>query len=524
MSNFIENYWNNNSHLWSGELVTRFPPEPNGMPHAGHALASFWNFYLAEKFGGKCHLRMDNTNPETESTEFVEAIVEAMKWLGFKWEGEIKYASDYFPFIFELAGKLIEEGLAYVDFSDRETMQAMRGTFVEAGRRSPDAEKPPSWHREKFEAMAAGVYEEGECVLRAKIDMSNPNMNLRDPVIYRIKKAPHHRTGDKWVVYPIYHLAHPASDHKEGVTLSLCTLEFEDDRPFYDWVVDKCSKLMPEARSNKAPVELEFARLELDRGVTSKRKIKALVEGALVEGWDDPRLVTLAGLRRRGFTPSAIRKFCEEAGVSKANSVTPFSRMEDFLRLDLDPVAPRRLVVARPVTLDIVEGGPAAAFEASASNHPKDESMGMRPFTVSSEWWIDLNDVRAEGKAEKGFKRVEPGAVFRIMHGLILECLSVEEDAEGRIVHVATKVSEKKPRTTIHGVSRSVAVPVEIWEPETISEDDADPSKLLTIRAGFAEPAALATAGTWQAARYGYCVNDCKSRGRIILSTRLRGV
>lgn len=524
MPNFIENYWNDNSHLWNGQLVTRFPPEPNGMPHVGHALASFWNFHLAEKFGGKCHLRMDDTNPEAESTEFVDAIVDAMKWLGYKWDGEVKYASDYFPFIFDLAKKLIAEGSAYVDFSDKETTRAMRGNFVEPGRRSPDADKPASWHMAKFDAMAVGMHAEGECVLRAKIDMTSPNMNLRDPVIYRIKKVPHHRTDDKWVVYPIYHLAHPASDFKEGTVLSLCTLEFEDDRPFYDWVVAKCAELMPGRRSSKPPVELEFARLELDRGVTSKRKIKSLVDGGLVDGWDDPRLVTLAGLRRRGFTPSSIRKFCEESGVSKANSITPFSRLEDFLRLDLDPVAPRRLVVARPVLLDVVEGGPAEPYETVAPNHPKDESMGARPFTVSSEWWIDYDDVRAAGKAEKGFKRVEPGAIFRIMHGLILECLSVEEDADGKIVRVSAKVSDKKPRTAIHAISRSVAVPVEIWETEVISENDADPAKLLIVRSGFCEPMALETSGTWQATRYGYCTNDNKCRGRVVLATSLRGV
>ena len=404
MPNFIENYWTENGHLWNGELVTRFPPEPNGMPHVGHSLASFWNFHLAEKFGGKCHLRMDDTNPEAESSEFVAAIVESMEWLGYKWEGRVKYASDYFPFIFELAKKLIAEGAAYMDFSDRETMRAMRGSFNEHGRRSPDAGNPSSWHVEKFEAMASGAFAEGTCALRAKIDMASPNMNLRDPVIYRIKKAIHHRTGSAWVIYPTYDFAHPASDFAEGTVLSLCTLEFEDHRPFYDWVVAKCASIMPSHRSSKPPVELEFARLELDRGLTSKRKINALVGEGAVDGWDDPRLVTLAGLRRRGFTPSAIRKFCEESGVSKANSITPFSRLEDFLRLDLDPVAPRRCVVARPVMLDVVEGGPSEPFEASAPTTPRTSRWAPAPSSCpanggSMPTMFDWLDMRRRGSS-----------------------------------------------------------------------------------------------------------------------------
>jgi glutaminyl-tRNA synthetase len=524
MPNFIENYWNENAHLWNGELVTRFPPEPNGYSHLGHAKALGISFGLAEKFGGKCHLRMDDTNPEAESEEFVAAIKEMVEWLGWTWDGDVKYTSDYFPFIYEVAKKLTAEGSAYVDFSDRETMREMRGSFTVPGHRSLDADKPSSWHMEKFEAMAAGAFDEGACVLRAKIDMASPNMNLRDPVIYRIKTAPHHRTGTAWKVMPSYDYAHPASDFYEGTTLSLCSLEFEDHRPFYDWVVAKCAALMPSHRSAKPPVELEFARLELDRGLTSKRKINVLVEEGKVDGWDDPRLVTLAGLRRRGFTPSSIRKFCEESGVSKANSTTPISRLEDFLRLDLDPVAPRRLVVARPVPLDVVDGGPSAPFEALAPNHPKNESMGTRPFEVSSHWWIDREDVRAAGCAEKGFKRVEPGAVFRIMHAMVMECVSVEVDAAGAVLRVVAKPSEAKPRATIHGLSKGAAKPVEIWEPEVVSESDEDPSRLLVIRSGYAEPLALSTPGTWHAVRYGYCVADARSDDRLILSTGLRGV
>lgn len=520
MANFIENFWNENGHLWSGEMVTRFPPEPNGYSHLGHAKSIEANFSMADKFGGKMNLRMDDTNPEKESEVFVEAIKEMVEWLGYKWDGEVKYASDYFDKLHELAKTLIMDGSAYMDFTDRETMRANKGTLTSPGVRCEDADNFPEWHLDMFEHMTSGIYEEGECVLRARIDMASPNMNMRDPVIYRVKKIHHNRTGDKWCIYPAYSFAHPASDYLERISLSLCTLEFEDLRPFYDWVVEKCAKFMPDPLMKRVPVELEFARLELDRGVTSKRKINALVESGKVDGWDDPRLVTLAGLRRRGFTPSSIRKFCEEGGLSKANSTTPFSRLEDFLRLDLDASAPRRFVVARPIKLDVLDG--PSPYMGEASNHPKDDSMGVRRVELSSEMWVDADDVRAAGMAEKGFKRVEPGAVFRIMPGLVLECVSVEIDASGDLSRVVCKTSEAKPRVAIHGLSRSSAVPVEIWEPEVISESDEETSKFLTVRAGMAEPMALATTGTFQAVRYGYCVVDRKHAGRLILSTGLR--
>lgn len=520
MSNFIENFWNENAHLWNGELVTRFPPEPNGFPHAGHAKSLAANHGMAAKFGGKMNLRMDDTNPEKESKVFEDAIKEMVEWLGFKWDGEVKYASDYFDKLHDLAKALIKEGSAYMDFTDRETMRANKGSLTSSGVRSPDAEKEPAWHFEMFERMKLGEFEEGACVLRAKIDMSSPNMNLRDPVIYRVKRIHHNRTGDKWCVYPAYSYAHPASDYFERISLSLCTLEFEDLRPFYDWVVEKCSKIMPDPLMKHVPVELEFARLELDRGMTSKRKINALVEEGRVDGWDDPRLVTLAGLRRRGFTPSAIRKFCEEAGLSKANATTPFMRMEDFLRLDLDESAPRRFVVARPIKLDVIDG--PETYEVEASNHPKDESMGTRWVEFSSEMWIDAEDVRAAGKAEKGFKRVEPGAVLRIMPGFVLECLAVELSENGDPCKVVCKRSEGKPRATIHGLSRNSAKLMEIWEPDVIESEEDEPSSRLVVRHGYAEPGVMITKGTFHAVRYGYCVLDRNNNSRLILSTKLR--
>lgn len=521
MPNFVENYWTENAPLWRNELVTRFPPEPSGYSHLGHALAACANFRLAEKFGGKCHLRMDDTNPGAESAEFVESIVESMRWLGFEWEGEVKHASDYFPYLFELAKALINEGSAYVDFSDRETTRLLRGSFNEPGRRSADADRPASWHMAMFEKMAAGEFPEGACALRARLDMGSPNMNLRDPVLYRVKSAEHHRAGSSWKIMPAYDFAHPASDFVEGVTLSLCSLEFEDHRPVYDWVTAKCAALAPGARALPPPMELEFARLELDRGLTSKRKIKALVESEEVDGWDDPRLLTLSGLRRRGFTPSALRTFCEEAGLSKANSTTPCSRLEDFLRLDLDPIAPRRFVVANPVELDVLDG-PTEISWAEAANHPKDAAMGTRLAAVSSSWWIEADDIRLAGAAEKGFKRVEPGAVFRIMSGLVLECVSVVAREDGSIAKVLAKMSEAKPRCAIHGLARETAKPIEIWEPSVLGEDES-PSSRLTIRSGYAEPASLETEGTWQASRYGYCRWDSAKPGRLIRATGLKG-
>lgn len=467
------------------------------------------------------HLRMDDTNPEKEDESHVKAIEEIVRWLGFEWDGPVRYASDYFPELLEAARDLIRRDLAYVDFTPKEKMREMRGTLTSPGTRSRDADNPIEWHAEMFGKMIAGEFDDGACVLRAKIDMASPNINLRDPVLYRIKTVSHDRTGDKYCVYVSYDYAHPFSDAMEGISLSLCTLEFEDHRPFYEWVIANCSKFFKGSGAAHPPVELEFARLELDRGLTSKRKINALVESGKVDGWDDPRLVTLAGLRRRGFTPAALRAFCEEAGISKANSITPFSRVEDFLRIDLDEKAPRRIVVARPVRLSISDGfGP---FTAKAPNHPKID-MGERDFLVSSEMWIDVDDVRPEGAAEPGFKRVEPGSVFRIMHaGLIFECIGVKTDEDGAIASVEARLApEKKPRAAIHGLSIPSAVPVEIWEPDVITGDDDDPLEFLSIRRGYCEPAALETNGTWQAVRYGWCVKDLNHPERLIRSAALK--
>jgi glutaminyl-tRNA synthetase len=519
MSNFIENYWLENAGLWDGRMLTRFPPEPNGRLHIGHVKSICLNAGLALKFGGAFNLRMDDTNPEAEDASHARAIEEAVRWLGFEWAGEVKHASDHFDALYAAARDLTARGLAHMDFSPREAMREMRGSLTRPGRPSPDRERAPEWHLERLERMREGLYAEGECCLRAKIDMASANMNLRDPVLYRVKKAPHPRTGDAWSIYPSYDFAHPFCDAMEGISLSLCTLEFEDHRPFYEWVVEACAESFKGSGAAHAPVELEFARLELDRGLTSKRAVNALVAAGRVDGWDDPRLATLAGLRRRGFTASALRAFCEAAGVSKANSEIPFSRLEDFLRADLEPVAARRVVVARPIPLDI-EGGAASEWGV-APNHPKDPAMGERPFHRSARWWVEADDVRLEGAAEPGFKRIKPGAVFRLMHGPALECVAVEAGADGKPARVIARFSEAKPKATVHALSREAAMPVEIWEPTTLADAEKDPASCLSILNGFCEPDALGLKETFHAPRYGYCVRD-GLLPRLILSTRLR--
>ena len=521
MSNFIENFWENNKDLWNGELITRFPPEPNGLLHIGHAKALSISGGLAAKFGGQMNLRMDDTNPEKENEYFTKMIVEIVEWLGYDYGRKVLHASDYFPIMYELAKKMIKNDLAYVDFTPKEKMSEMRGTFNENGIRSLDANNSIEWHLAEFENMKNGVYSDGVCVLRAKLDMSNSNINMRDPVMYRIKKIPHVRTGSDWCIYSSYGFAHPIEDWIERVSLSLCTLEFQEQRPLYDYIISMCERFLPKNGATHFPIELEFARLELDRGITSKRKINALIEAGKVDGFDDPRLVTLVALRRRGFTPSSLRKFCEEIGVSKANSIIPFSKVEEALRIELDPKAVRRVVIARPVILKVINE--LTDFTVKAPNHPKFE-LGERDFEVSHSMWIDLDDVRLAGKAEKGFKRVEPGAVFRILYtGLIYECIEVIANEKGDIASVTAKVvSDKKPKVAIHGLSVKSAIPVEIYEPDVIPSEEADPADYLTIKKGYCERIALQTEGTYQAIRYGWVVRDRNNPERLILTTTLR--
>lgn len=521
MTNFIEKFWENNNNLWNGELITRFPPEPNGLLHIGHAKALGISGGIAEKFGGKMNLRMDDTNPEKEEEYFTKMIIEIVDWLGYDYGGKVLHASDYFPTMYDLAKKMIENDLAYVDFTPKEKMSEMRGTLTSPGTRSLDAENPIKWHLAEFEKMKNGDYSDGFCVLRAKLDMGSPNINMRDPVMYRIKKISHIRTRNDWCIYSTYDFAHPIEDWLEKISLSLCTLEFADHKPLYDYIISMCDKFLPKNGANHFPVELEFARLELDKGITSKRKINSLVETGKVDGFDDPRLVTLVALRRRGFTPDSIRKFCEEIGISKANSIIPFSRLEESLRMDLDEKAVRRVVIARPVIMNVVNE--FTNFNIKAPNHPKID-LGERDFEVSSSMWIDLDDVRLAGKAETGFKRVEPGAIFRIMYtGLIYECIDVMADNNGEISSVTVKVvTDKKPKVAIHGLSINSAITVEIYEPTVIPSEDVNPSDYLSIKKGYCESMALETEGTFQAVRYGWVVKDRNHPERLILTTTLR--
>lgn len=521
MTNFIENFWEKNKELWEGELITRFPPENNGLLHIGHAKALGVSGGMAEKFGGKMNLRIDDTNPEKEDEYFTKMIVEIVEWLGYDYNKKVLHASDYFSTMYELAVKMIENDLAYVDFTPKEKMRDMRGTLTSPGIRSLDANNSIDWHLNEFNNMKNGVYSDGHCSLRAKVDMTSPNMNMRDPVMYRIKKMSHPRTGNTWCIYTSYDFAHPIEDWIEKISLSLCTLEFEDHRPFYDHIISMCEKFLPKNGAKHFPVELEFARLELGSGLTSKRKINSLVEAGKVDGFDDPRLVTLVALRRRGFTPSSLRNFCEEAGVSKSNSIIPFSRIEDFLRMDLDEKATRRVIIAKPVHLNIINE--INSFNVKAPNHPKID-LGERDFEVSTDMWIDLDDVRLAGKAEPGFKRVEPGAVFRIMYtGLIYECIDVIANENGEIIKVTAKVvTDKKPKVAIHGLSINSAISVEIYEPDVIPSEEVDTSDYLSIKRGYCEPSALETEGTFQAVRYGWIVKDRNHSERLILTTTLR--
>lgn len=521
MSNFIEKFWENNNNLWENELITRFPPEPNGLLHIGHAKALSVSGGMAEKFGGKMNLRMDDTNPEKEEEYFTNTIIEMVEWLGYDYGNKVLYASDYFPTMYDLALKMIENNLAYVDFNSKEKITEMRGNLYTAGIRSEYANKPIEWHLSEFLKMRDGLYENGHCVLRAKIDMASPNINMRDPIIYRIKKLTHERTGNDWVIYPTYMYAHPNEDFLEKISLSLCTLEFEDHRPFYDYIISLCKKFLPATGAKHPPVELEFARLELDKGLTSKRKINALVEAGKVDGFDDPRLVTLIALRRRGFTSESIKRFCDDIGVAKSNSIIPFAKLEEALRLDLDDKAVRRVVISKPVLMTVKNS--FKNFTTKAANHPKLD-MGERDFLVSPSMWIEEDDIRLTGKAEKGFKRVEVGAVFRIMYtGLIYECIDILTDDEGNIKEVLVNVvTDKKPRVAIHGLSTKDCLSIEISEPDVIPSDDVEPSNYLHVKKGYCEPVSLNTEGTFQAVRYGWVILDRNHPEKLILTTGLK--
>ena len=427
-SNFIRNIIedDNRSGKWNQRVETRFPPEPNGYLHIGHAKSICLNFGLAKDYAGFCHLRFDDTNPEKEAQEYVDAICDSVKWLGFDWGKHIYYASDYFEQLYAFAEFLIENGKAYVDSSSAEEIRQLRGTLNQPGINSPYRDRTIKENLDLFRRMRAGEFPDGSHVLRAKIDMSSPNINLRDPVIYRIRHIHHQRTGDKWCIYPMYDFTHCISDALEKITHSLCTLEFEDHRPLYDWVLDQLQDKVP-----CHPQQIEFARLNLTYSVMSKRKLIELVENKLVDGWDDPRMNTLAGIRRRGYTPEAIRLFTERIGISKADSWIDMTVLEDCLREDLNERALRRIGVLNPLRLIIDNYPENQEEECYAPNHPQRPELGKRTLSFTKTLYIDQDDFMEN--PSKGYFRLSPGAEVRLRYAYIVKCTSIIKNDRGQI-------------------------------------------------------------------------------------------
>ena len=420
----------------AAKIRTRFPPEPNGYLHIGHAKSMCLNFGLASDYDGACHLRFDDTNPEKEEQEYVDSIIAAVHWLGFGWEhagnSHLYYASDYFDFMYEAAEYLIGSGHAYVDRQTPEEMRASRGTLTEAGRKSPWRDSPAEESLRLIHAMRDGRHADGSMVLRAKIDMASPNINLRDPVIYRIKKATHHRTGDKWCIYPMYTYAHPIEDALERITHSVCTLEFEDQRPFYDWLLERLAEGGLLARP--LPQQIEFARLNLTYTVLSKRKLIQLVAENHVAGWDDPRLPTLVGARRRGYTPEGFRLFADRIGVAKSDSWIDMSVLEDCMREDLNERAERRIAVLDPVKLVVDNYPDGKDEECLAPNHPQKPDLGKRAVPFSKELWIEREDFMEN--PSQGYFRLFPGNSVRLRYGFVVKCTGCEKDATGEVTAV----------------------------------------------------------------------------------------
>ena len=522
--------------LDAARIRTRFPPEPNGYLHIGHAKSICLNFGLAQDYGGVCHLRFDDTNPEKEEQEYVDAILDAVRWLGFDWKAggveHLYFASDYFDFMVRAAEALIEAGHAYVDEQSADEMRATRGDFNTPGTDSPFRKRTPAENLARFRAMRAGELADGAAVLRAKIDMASPNINLRDPALYRIKRATHHNTGDAWCIYPMYTYAHPIEDALEGITHSICTLEFEDQRPFYDWLLDTLCALGLLAQPR--PHQYEFARLNVTHVITSKRKLKALVDEGVVAGWDDPRMPTIAGLRRRGYTPEAIRLMCERAGTSKAGGWTDYASLDIALREDLDAKATRAMAVLDPLRLVLTNWdeamGSGTIDACSAPVHPAQAERGRRSFGIGRELWIERDDFMEQ--PAKGYFRLFPGNRVRLKYGHVIECTGCTKDTSGRVTEVqALLVPDTKSGTpgadavkvkgviTWVGAADGVAAEVRLYD-KLFTEEQPDaggrdfkaslnPDSLRIVRA-IVEPA-LANAAPdekFQFERHGYFVAD----------------
>ena len=534
-TNFIEEEINQDilNGRFTHRIHTRFPPEPNGYLHIGHVKAFSVDFGVAERFGGLCNLRFDDTNPVKEDTEFVEAIFQDIHWMGYDWGDRLYYASDYFEQNYAYALKLIQDGKAYIDELTPDKMREYRGTLTEPGRNSPWRERPAEENLRLFREMREGKHPEGSLTLRAKIDMASPNINMRDPVMYRILFARHHRTGDKWCIYPMYDFSHPLDDALEGITHSLCSLEYEDHRPLYDWVVRECGFEEP-------PRQIEFARLGITNTVMSKRYLRQLVEDGLVSGWDDPRMPTLCGLRRRGYTASAIKDFLNRVGVAKANSTVDIKLLEHCVREELNETAPRAMAVLDPIKVVITNYPEGRSETLTLENHPGHEEMGCRQLTFSREVYIEREDF-AEVPPPKFF-RLKPGGEVRLKGAYILRCDEVVKDAAGAIVELrcsydpASKSGDeaRKVKGTLHWVDAATAVPAEVRLYDVLFNDnDGDdyaarlnqdsivsmPNALLERSLGEA-PAA----SRFQFLRQGYFIRDTDSTAERPVFNRVVGL
>ncbi|MHC1760270.1 MAG: glutamine--tRNA ligase/YqeY domain fusion protein [Negativicutes bacterium] len=529
-SNFIQNIINEDAKTGKhgNRVHTRFPPEPNGYLHIGHAKSICLNFGIAAENGGLCNLRFDDTNPSKEDVEYVDSIQEDVKWLGFDWGDRMFYASDYFPQLYEYAEQLICMGKAYVCDLSAQEMREYRGTLTEPGRNSPYRDRSIEESLDLFRRMKAGEFPDGTRTLRAKIDMASPNITMRDPVLYRILRATHHRTGDAWCIYPMYDYAHPISDAIERITHSICTLEFEDHRPLYDWCVETLGIYRPQ--------QIEFARLNLTHTVMSKRKLRELVEQKLVGGWDDPRMPTISGLRRRGYTPEAIRDFCERIGVAKSNSMVDLEMLEHCIREDLNARAARAMVVLRPLKV-VVENYPEDRVEElTAENNPENPAMGSRVVPFARVLYIEQEDFMEQPPGK--FFRLAPGREVRLKHAYIIKCEQVVKDEQtGEILEVRCTydpdsksggaTSGRKVKGTLHWVSAAHAAPVEVRLYDHLFADDTagdingedgqnalNPNSLAVVRQAMMEPG-LANAPTgshYQFLRQGYFCADPDSR------------
>lgn len=541
-SNFIENIINedlkNNKN--NGSVHTRFPPEPNGYLHIGHAKSICLNFGLAGKYKGLCNLRFDDTNPSKEEVEYVDSIQADVKWLGFDWEERMYYASDYFEKLYECAVHLIKRGKAYVCDLSAEQMREYRGNLTEPGKESPYRDRSVEENLDLFKRMRAGEFADGARVVRAKIDMASPNITMRDPVIYRIMHAEHHRTGNQWCIYPMYDYAHPISDAIEGITHSVCTLEFEDHRPLYDWVLEELTEVGFPSR----PQQIEFARLNLTKMVMSKRKLRALVEQGYVSGWDDPRMPTISGLRRRGYTPEAIRDFCERIGVAKSNSTVDVAMLEHCIREDLNIRAARAMAVLRPLKVIIDNYPEGQVEELEAENNPENPEMGTRKIPFSRELYIEQDDFMEE--PSKKFFRLGPDREVRLKHGYIIKCVSfVKDDVTGEVTELhctydpdsksGGPTAGRKVKGVLHWVSAAQAMPAVVRLYDYLFLDDQDnddfaaafnTSSLEELTSCLVEPSlAEAPAGTrYQFLRQGYFCSDLTSTKDKLVFNRVVGL